>query len=220
MDWKQLYTDFKAKYEHCYALVTFEGNRKSEVFWLSYVEPTSSSKEMTAPLLHFENEHTGEVILKYDDSTSDVEFKFPPIGLVPYNNQVFMVRRKFERQWKGGVCNSTLRVDNIYGKLGWQTDGLCSEFLTEAFKSIKPLSIAEGLKQLTTSVAVPLSKEFAIGLSVTSDESPILFYYENPIGKIDLGSNSPILLENQFSQEFEDFTHSVATHETLYQRPF
>lgn len=215
MDWKQLYTDFKAKYEQCYGLVTFEGHTKPQVFWLSMVEPTLLDEDrMGAPLLHFENPDVGEVILKYDDSTSDIEFKFPPIGLVNFQDEVYMVRRKFDRQWKGGACQGTIRVTNIYSSFGFDHGRLSCEFMEEALKPMRPISIAEGRRQLSTSLAVALSKEFAIGLSITNDPSPILFYYENPIGKIDEKTNSPILLENQFAQEFEDFTHSVVAHET------
>jgi len=64
--------DFRQKYEGCYCQVLLEGYRIPKVFYLEHVEKT-----LAAPLLHLRNAEFGEVILKYDDSKSDVSFQLP-----------------------------------------------------------------------------------------------------------------------------------------------
>jgi len=72
MDWEQLFNDFRQRYEGCYCNVLLEGHSSPRIFFLDFVEKTKA-----APLLHLHNDEFGEVILKYDDSKSDVEFQLP-----------------------------------------------------------------------------------------------------------------------------------------------
>lgn len=208
MDWKQLSADFKQKYEGCWCHVTFENSKKDDIFWLSEVDVGSGR----APYLHLENEEVGEIILKYDGSKSDVEFKMPTVGLHQWKDQVFMLRRGYLRQWKAGLCQATMTPTNIYSRL---FDGIgmrdeWSESLVRAVFQPQPtISIKQAVESLDDKLAIAISEEFAIGQSVTDAMEFLVFYYENPIGTLNPTSHRVVLREKQFQQEFEDFTRKI-----------
>lgn len=208
MDWKQLGSDFKQKYEHCFCNITLEGRTKPELFYLEQVDV--NVKE--SPFLCFTNNRVGSVILRYDDSKSDLDFSFPPIGLISVDGQVFMVRRRHERQWKSGVCANTIDCFDIYSRIdshGILLHRVSLDFpLVAAMYSPRPArSLRTAVSLLSKHVAMPLSSEFAVGLPLTSSEEFILFYYENPIGTVNPSTEKVVLKELQFIQEFEDFKH-------------
>lgn len=210
MDWKQLTSDFKQKYELSYCHVTLEGYTNPRVFWLDLVETTAS-----APLLHLHNRDVGEVILRYDDSKSDIEFKFPSIGLYNYRNAVIMVRRLYGRQWKKGVCGSTIRANPIYSQIASlfsiEDEGhVNEELITKISEPTPTISLTEGINVLDKALATCLSSEFALGLSTKdAHRAFILWYYENPIGMVDPETKRIYLRETQFKQEFNDFVTKI-----------
>lgn len=214
MDWNQLFTDFRQRYEKCYCSVLLEGYKQPQIFFLDFVEQTKH-----APLLHLRNDEVGEVILKYDDSYSDLTFKLPAIGL--YNNlgTVVMVRRAYGRQFKKGICNGTIAISSIYEFIYsgwvWGPEKQLNESLVKVlFKPETTLSLMDGINALDKKLAVALSHEFAIGLSSKQEKSFILWYYENPIGMVDPQSNRIFLREPQFQQEFQDFVAKIqGTHD-------
>jgi len=178
---------------------------------LDFVEKTKG-----APLLHLSNSEFGQVILKYDESHSNVEFKFPEIGLYNYRHNVIMVRRAYARQFKKGICNSTIEITSLYrvinscfalaGEERW------NEELAQIITTPCPtLSLKEGLDALNQNLAIALSQEFAIGHSTKDLDGRIriLWYFENPIGTVDPSSGRIFLREKQFSQEFQDFIAQI-----------
>jgi hypothetical protein len=210
MNWEQLYTDFRQKYEGCYCQVLLEGYRTSKVFYLEHVEKT-----LAAPLLHLRNEEFGEVILKYDDSKSDVSFQLPEIGLYNYKNNVIMIRRQYLRQFRRGICNATIWISPIYSILynGFSSsgEGKLNEGLTAAIVTPTPtISLKEAINALDKVLAICLSSEFALGLSTKlAGQDFILWYYENPVGTVDPVSRRVFLREGQFKQEYFDFTSKI-----------
>lgn len=209
MDWKQVSADFRAKYEGCYCFVTVEGEVTPRLYYLSEVEHSSK-----APMLYLHNDITGTIILKYDDSKSDIEFKMPEIGLFGYNNKTYMLRRKHDRQWKGTLSRHTMSVVDIYGALDSTRSIIVSpswtdELVLAMFEPRPTLSIQQGITKLKTAVSVPLSSQFAIGRSLTENPDYILFYYESPIGLVSSKDGTVVLKETQFKQEFNDFISSI-----------
>jgi len=209
MDWKQLYQDFKQKYEKCYCSVLLEGYNIPKVFYLEFVEET-----LKAPLLHLRNNEFGEVILKYDDSCSDVSFKLPNIGLYNSMGNVLMVRRLYQRQFKKGICTSTLYIKSIYqdiysGFVSASEANLHESLVKILLQPTPTLSLKEGIDALDKVLATALSPEFAVGLSPRLDGVHILWYYENPIGLVDPVGHRIFLKENQFQQEFQDFVAKI-----------
>lgn len=210
MNWEQLYLDFRQKYEGCYCSILLEGYRTPKIFYLEHVEKTRA-----APLLHFRNEEFGEVILKYDDSKSDVSFELPTMGLYNYKNSVVAVRRHYMRQFRRGICNATIWTSPIYSSVytGFGAAGegqLCEELITAIMKPTPTISLKEGINALERVLAVCLSSEFAIGLSTRlAGQDFILWYYENPVGTVDPVARRLFLREEQFKQEFIDFASKI-----------
>lgn len=209
MDWKQLSIDFKAKYEGCWAHITLDGRSQPEVFFLGMVDHAPNE----APRLHFDNDTTGEIMLNYANSSTDIEFKFPPVGLANMpDKRVAMIRKRHERQWRGGTCPSTVTCFDIYGFIfPINSEFMFSQVNVEAmFQPRQLLSVREGIKKLNEGhVAVALSSEFALGCSPTDDENILLFFHENPIGILNEAQQYIRFKESQFKQEFEDFRNKI-----------
>ena len=210
MNWEQLYSDFRQKYEGCFCQVLLEGYRTSKVFYLEHVEKT-----LAAPLLHFRNEEFGEVILKYDDSKSDISFQLPTLGLYNFKNNVVMVRRQYARQFRRGICNSTIWTTPIYSSIysgfGSANEGKLGEALVTAIITpTKTISLKEGINALEQVLVICLSSEFALGLSTKlAGKDFILWYYENPVGTVDPVARRVFLREEQFKQEYLDFASKI-----------
>lgn len=220
MDWKQLATDFKQKYEHCWCLVKLEDFSKEEVFYLSEVEV----REKEAPWLSLENNTYGEITLKYDVTKSDIEFKMPEVGLHQFDTRVVYLRKEYFRQWKAGLCKGTMTAVDIYSDL---LEGGYIEYrepweeplVRTVFAPQKPLLIKEALNQLAKKAAVALSRDFALGQPLTESEQYIIFYRSNPIGFFNPHSRQVVLKESQFEQEFQDFLRNInETAEYAYYR--
>lgn len=210
MNWEQLYNDFRQKYEGCYCNVLLEGYQTPRVFLLEYVEKTGK-----APLLHLRNEEFGEVILKYDDSKSDMIFALPAIGLYNYRQSVVMIRRLYQRQFRRGICSATIQAmpiyNTIYSGFGIAGENLINEKLVTALtQPTTSISLKEGIDALEKVLATCLSSEFALGLPTRSTGKDfILWYYENPVGMVDPTARRIYLRENQFQQEFIDFISKI-----------
>jgi len=210
MNWEQLHNDFRQKYEGCYCNVLLEGYKTSRVFMLDFVEKTEK-----APLLHLRNDEFGEVILKYDDSKSDIEFKLPSIGLYNYRNMPIMVRRLYQRQFRRGICNATVYAspiyNGIYSGFGVAGEGHLSEAMVQVLNTpTSPISLKEGINALDRVLGICLSPEFALGLSPrNAGQELVLWYYENPVGTVDPSARRLYLKEEQFKQEFTDFVSQV-----------
>lgn len=215
MDWNQLFNDFRQKYEGCYCSIALEGCSTPQIFMLDLVEGTRDAKgQHAAPLLHFFNEDAGEIILKYGDSQSDIKFSLPRVGLFNYKDSVVMLRRAYSRQFKKGVCNGTITLKSIYGSIhnmfNSRGEDLLSEKMVKCFNvETKPITLQKGIDELKTKLAICLSHEFALGLSLNSNANYILWYYENPIGVVDPTIRRIYLRENQFKQEFQDFYSTI-----------
>jgi hypothetical protein len=212
MDWHQLFNDFRQKYEGCWCTVLIEGHTIENIFHLDLVENVPGK----APLLHLRNSQLGEIILKYDDSKSDIHFVLPSIGLYNSKTGVIMARRNYGRQWKKGLCTGTVRLISIYGLIDELFNMLGETRLDETLVKIllKPtstLTLEGAISKLKTRIAVCLSSEFALGLSL-NEKTPnnyILWYYENPIGIVEYSSKRILLREPQFEQEFKDFANNM-----------
>lgn len=205
LDWEQLCKDFQQKYEETFCFVKIEG-AEPELCLIKEVESTGK-----APAIHIFSERIGDILLKYDTSYSDIEFRYPEVGLFSYEKQVYYVNKLYNRQWKKGPGFQTIRLTNLYNDWGFPTLPITIATLTAAFQPRTLVSIEEGLSKLRGDkcLSVPLSHEFAIGLSSFRSRNPILWYMSNPIGIVDEDRRQIAFKERSFYQEFKDYLNKA-----------
>jgi hypothetical protein len=199
LDWELLFKDFQQKYEDTFCYVSIEGNQP-ELCQIKNIEKTGG-----APSIHIYSENVGDILLKYDTSYSDIDFRYPEIGLFEFQKQVLYIHKLHNRQWKKGPGFQTLQVSNLYKPFGGFSPKLNLELMKAALAPRLSISIDQGLYKLNTDayLSVALSSEFAIGLSTTNQTNPLFWYMNHPIGVID--GFKIVLNAKMFYQEVVDY---------------
>jgi hypothetical protein len=192
-DWVQITHDF----QQSFVRVKFED--KFEVFWLYKVQSGSP------PCLLLRNSKYGEVQLNYD-TVFDVDFSYPKIGVFNYRDQMaIMFVRRFQRQWKRGLSESTVYLRSLYSEYFRSDHELSEALLEDAFKPRSIQTIKEAVTKLEQSaLSTCLNNHFALGRDVRlKSDSYLLWYLDSLVGE--LNHNTMYIREPQFKQEFDDY---------------
>lgn len=164
MDWRQIGEDFRQKYEDTYCRYTSPLSGMKDVFHIAAVIP--SAKE--APTLSLINSQHGELLLKYD-TEAELDFTFPSVGYFSHKGKAVLFSRKYERQWRKGLCISTAQLIFPYPNRYWGCQW-GEEAIKNAFRSSPVKTIKDAVNELTEGAySVPISKTMALGVSNCKD---------------------------------------------------
>lgn len=201
VNWAQVGEDFRQKYEGTYCRYQSPKTKEKEVFSVMSIEVHDSSP----PDIVLYNGRVGDLFLSYKGE-SELDFSYPAIGMFQYEKKALRFTRRYMRQWKKGVCESTAGIDFPYGHLAPKYQTCISESTVKAaYDSLTAttVSISAAVQKLEKEdyISVALNKEFSLGLS-ESPKAYWLWYHCDPIGVV---SDVIDLRVKQFTQEMRDF---------------
>lgn len=210
-DWEQIAADFQQKYQGTFCRYLSPMTGKKEVFQINAVVFRDGP-----PDIHLFHPEYGEIYLKYD-SDCDLDFSFPEVGYFQHKDKALLFTRRFQRQWKKGVCDATASADwpyyNLYPLYKWNID---CPILENAYKERKLLSLKDGRKALNDgdSISVVLSPVFSLGLG--KDKGTHWLWFEDcPIGEV---TDEAIRLHVPvFRQELDDYMRDTKHYDRVIQ---
>lgn len=198
-DWVQVGEDFRQKYEGTYCRYLSPITKKTEIFAITKVRSNNNK----GPDISLFNSRAGEIFLNYS-TDAELDFSFPECRYFQHKDTALRFIRRYERQWKKGICLSTASISNPYAEL-WPVlgAGFNEETLASAFNHTEDRTIAEAIKLLEAGhKSVALSRNLALG-SGSSDTSHYLWFESEPIGELAKGVIH--LHVPQFRQELQDY---------------
>lgn len=206
LDRRQLYTDFRQRYEHTYIRVKFPNAQYKSIF---YVDAISIADKL--PVLTIHNEDVGVIKLNYD-TEADLFFDSPAAGYFFHDGKVALYfSRTCSRQWKRGIATGNTRIGSPYANYFTLPCAQLSESpLASAFKGVVyHFSEAITLLKAQKALSVPISPHLAVGLNVTDSTTYILWFGYIPIGEVMSEGNIIRLHERHFEQEVIDYCNKA-----------
>jgi hypothetical protein len=208
INWAQVGEDFRQKYENCFCRYESPINKQIEVFRILQVEVNAKK----GPDLTLFNERVGDLYLTYN-TEAELDFTFPETGYFQGERMALMMSRRYERQWKKGLGDATIRIETPYdcvypitSPYSPNTDFNLTEKQVKRMFPRPYLSITEGIKLLKDHIiSVALSRRFAVGLGA-DEKTNWLWYDFAPIAEV---VNGKIVMKvSQFTQEVKDYLRS------------
>lgn len=198
-NWAQIGEDFSQKYEGTFCRYVSPISKQKEVFTVVGVH----SNRDKGPDIDLFNGRVGELSLSYA-TEAELDFSFPEVGMFQFEKKAFRFARKFQRQWRKGVCDATADVRFPYAEIAPRfRPGLTEAVMEAAFKEQKITSISEAIRLLEDQhyVSVVLNRDLSLGLSEKQGKF-WLWYDCEPIAEV---TDSIKLHVPQFNQEVRDF---------------
>lgn len=197
-NWPQLGEDFRQKYEGTFCRYRSKTSPKQEVFTVMGVQP--QAKE--GPHITLYNGRVGDLLLKYT-TEAELDFSFPRCRVFQFEKRAVWFSRKFQRQWKKGICEQTASVIFPYGTIiGGDRLQLTEALVSAVFEEAAPKSISSAIEMLKDDyLSVALNDTLSLGLSEVSNKY-WLWFDAAPIGEV---TNSIKIRVPQFEQEVRDF---------------
>ena len=202
-DWKQITADFRQKYEETFIRVALKDNLPYEVFLVSKVNTGKP------PSLKLINEKWGDLTVNYDTDL-DVNFEYPEIGYFLYQGQATLVFKTYQRQWKRGICSSTLFFCFPYMEIvlhNYAFPLIQEALVTAAFlpRKLYQLSQINTMLNKGSTLSHPLSNSLALGLSLKENNKKLLWFLNKPVGEYNETKKTLVLNEPIIKQEIEDY---------------
>ena len=204
INWLQVGTDFQQKYEGTYCRYLSPITKKKEIFMLNMVEPQAKAP----PDLTLYNDRCGELFLSYN-TEAELDFSFPDIGYFQCGVRAVLFSRNYERQWKKGMCRSTVFMSFPYDDLLFvHPVDVKGDTLEAAFEPRPILTLDEADKRLADgkTVSVSLTKHFALGVGNKASERWLWFDAE-PVAEL-VGRTLAVKVP-AFEQEIRDYLRLV-----------
>lgn len=207
MDWQQIGEDFRQKYEGTFCRYISPLTKQKEIFQVSQVRP----KGNTGPDITLFNRRAGELFLNYT-TDAELDFSYPECGYFQHEDKALRFYRRYERQWRKGLCPNTASIEFPYNSIyPVQSVGFKEEVLLSSYSPQKVKSLDEAMRILGKGdcISVVLTKNLALGLAI--DEGKYLLWFESePIAEI-LG-NKVTLHVPQFKQELTDYLREIGDY--------
>jgi hypothetical protein len=211
INWAQVGEDFEQKYGGCFCRYLSPLNKQKEIYSITDVESHASSP----PGITLYNEKNGEIFLNYT-TEADLDFTFPPISNFQYKDKALRLEKAYQRQWRKGICATTLKVQFPYSGLypAW-TYHVNEDTLKHAFMPFTPMKISDAVALLDNEekFSIALSPTLSLGLSHKAGRH-WLWYEDMAIGEVTKGQ---VLVHNPlYIQEVSDFvrdTNDVRTRQ-------
>jgi hypothetical protein len=208
VNWEQVGTDFKQKYEGCFCRYESPINAKKEVFQLIQVVVSGNKP----PDLTLFNKRAGELFLTYS-TEAELDFMFPEVGYFQHGKEALLFGKRYERQWKKGINEGTARIDFPYNDVfgGFAPREISCESLESAFLPQPTISLSMGMAELTARkwVSVVLGKQWALGCGKTPNVKWLWFDSE-PVAEVE-GNQIRCKVE-PFNQEIKDYLRMTGEH--------
>jgi len=205
-NWEQIAADFRQKYEGTFIRASFKEGMPLSVYKVTKVV------DGAPPQLRLSNEEWGELRVNYDTEL-EINFDFPEVGYFFFDNKYAMLLTKqFYRQWKRGLCKSTVLFANPYNEFFSLVDSsVREELVISSFmpRTILPIKVANNCLDTGEAISIPLSNSFALGLHLKPSKLKLLWFLNMPIGEYNLETNQIILHAAQMEQEIKDYLNQT-----------
>src|SRR5688500_16962284 len=144
MDWQQIGEDFRQKYEGTFCRYISPLTKQKEIFSVSQLRPKST----TGPDITLFNKRAGESFFNYT-TDAELEFSYPECGYFQHEDKALRFYRRYERQWRKGLCANTALVEFPYNTIyPIHSVGLREEVLISAYSLQKIQSLNGAIKLL------------------------------------------------------------------------
>lgn len=200
INWAQVGEDFEQKYLGTFCRYVSPVTKERELFSLLEVVVHDTK----APDLTLFNDRHGEIFLRYTGE-AELDFTFPEMGNFQHNDRCLRLERSPARQWRKGLCPSTIKVNFPYSRLypAWSYS-LDEKTLTSAFNGLAPQKISSAVKALNarSMFSVALSPTLSLGLGEKA-KTHWLWFEEEPVGEVE--GETVTIYNPLFIQEVNDF---------------
>jgi hypothetical protein len=200
MDLNQAAADFSKKYSGTFArIVTSKGD---------YIpcEIVDVDLELTTPTVCLYALNFGKLYIQYGSEEFDFDFTFPTLGYMDYDGFAVYVHRSFERQWKRGFCNGTVRTLNPLIVFGSAKPRISFDMYCKLWTQVcRPMALAsELLTKGSRLQSVTVAPDWMLSLSPQLGSMEHIVWYRNlPIATY--WNNALVIKEKLFEQEIMDY---------------
>lgn len=205
MNVNEIVHDFTRRYGDTYVLVKFPGDDQENVF---HVDQVVQDDDHGAVLQLSSNEY-GAIKLNFSTG-HEILFRYPEVDTFQHGKDSVFFRRYPQRQYRRGLCNGNAGFSHcvpVVSPPAWSW-----ELVNDAYHPQK-YSFAKAVEMLQSGKfrSVALDDGFSLSLSITAEESYMLFYFDLLVARYNSKGKQTQVLENAFAakvKEICDAQHS------------
>jgi hypothetical protein len=210
VNWKQIGDDFEQKYVGCFCRYISPLSMATEVFRIMSV----TSYGDAPPDLTLFNSRAGELYLSYT-TEAELDFSFPSTGYFQKDDKAYFFTKRYERQWKKGLCNTTGTMRFPYNRFAHvENVEMDADFVEAAFKPLVPIPISNAAKVVLSGDAFSLALNPFFSLGVGSAKDSCWLWYEQDIIAELVGSTLSVHIP-LYLQEVSDFVRDTRDNVTV-----
>ena|SRR5579864_2936748 len=196
MNNQEIVADFRRRWEGTYAWLFMEQVNDETLVHIDRVEDDS---DKVATLTVTSGKY-GQMVLNFGSSEHELRFKYPPVGVFQFGDDVYMFRRRPARQYRRGICPDNSLLWNVTRGLVGNRARFDAKEVQAAFEH-KTFSEAEALKMLAKGMkGVALSHNFAVTLPIEEGNPDyILWHWNYPVARMDKEGKITRVYEKQYT---------------------
>jgi len=136
--------------------------------------------------INVQSKEYGNLVINFGSDTTNLKFKYPPVGVFQHKTDALVFLRRPQRQWRRGICSDNSTLQYTHRLITGKTVGWAFEELQAAFDK-KVLTLDDALQGLAKRQlrSAALNNNFSLVLSPNTDpRDHLLLHWQDPIARV------------------------------------